>query len=85
MDCKGNFTPHTSYLGTKKYPSFTKSRTCGGLKKTPSSAKYVTQVRPPSVPECLPPLGISEPLDEILTLVCVMLGSTLKSQRRLGY
>ena len=46
----GIFTPHTSYLGTKKYPSFTKWRTCGGLKKDPS-AKYVTQVRPPSVPE----------------------------------
>ena len=25
------------------------------LKKTPSSAKYVTCVRPPSVPECPPP------------------------------
>ena len=24
--------PHTSYLGTKKYPTFTKSRTCRGLK-----------------------------------------------------
>ena len=35
MDCKGIFTPHTSYLGTKKYPSFTKLRTCGGLKKDP--------------------------------------------------
>ena len=43
------------YLGTKKYPSFTKSQTCGGLKKRPpSSAKYVTQVRPPSVPEWTP-------------------------------
>ena len=36
VDCKGIFTPHTSYLGTKKkYPSFTKSWTCGGLKKDP--------------------------------------------------
>ena len=35
VDCKGIFTPHTSYLGSKKYPSFTKSRTCGGLKKDP--------------------------------------------------
>ena len=32
---QGDFDPHTSYLGTKKYPSFTKSRTCGGLKKRP--------------------------------------------------
>ena len=47
VDCKGIFTPHTSYLGTKKYHSFTKSRTCGGLKKTPSSTKYVTRVPPP--------------------------------------
>ena len=30
MDCKLIFTP---ILRTKKYPSFTKSRTCGGLKK----------------------------------------------------
>ena len=57
VDCKGIFTPHTSYLGTKKYHSFTKSRTCGGLKKTPSSAKYVTRLRPPSVPECPTPPG----------------------------
>ena len=32
---KGDFDPHTSLLATKKYPSFTKSRTCGGLKKRP--------------------------------------------------
>ena len=54
----GDFDPHTSYLGTKKYPSFTKSRICGGLKKRPPSyAKYVTGVQPPSIPEC-PPRGI---------------------------
>ena len=45
VDCKGIFTPppppNTSYLGTKKYPSFTKSRTWGGLKNTPSSAKSI--------------------------------------------
>ena len=34
----------------KKYLSFTKSRTCGGLKKTPSTAKYVTRVPPPPPP-----------------------------------
>ena len=33
VDCKGIFAPHTSYLGTKKYPSFTESRTCGGLRE----------------------------------------------------
>ena len=35
VDCKGIFTPHTSYLGIRKYASFTKSQTCGGLKKDP--------------------------------------------------
>ena len=30
VDCKVIFTPHTSYLGTKKYHSFTNPRTCGG-------------------------------------------------------
>ena len=54
----GDFDPHTSYLGTKKYPSFTKSRICGGLKKRPPSyAKYVTGVQPPSTPECPPVRG----------------------------
>ena len=60
MDCKGIFTPPppppiTSHLGTKNYPSFTKSRTCGGVKKKtfPSCAKYITEVGRPSVPECL--------------------------------
>ena len=56
VDCKGISSTHTLYLGTKKYRSFTKSRTCGG---PPSSAKYVTQVRPPSVPECPPTHSIS--------------------------
>ena len=36
VDCKGISIPHTSYLGTKKYPSFTKSRACEGFKKDPS-------------------------------------------------
>ena len=49
--------PHTSYLGTKKCPIFTKSLTCGGLKKDSFSAKYVRWVRPPSEPECPPPPG----------------------------
>ena len=33
VDCKGIFTPHTSYLGTKKYPSFTKLRYISRYKK----------------------------------------------------
>ena len=32
---QGDFDPHTSYLGTRKYHSFTKSRTCGDLEKRP--------------------------------------------------
>ena len=55
---QGYFDPHTSHLGTKKYPPFTKSRTCGDLKKYP----FFREIRkagappppppPPSVPEC---------------------------------
>ena len=51
VHCKAFFTPHTSFLGTKKYPSFTKSPTCGGLKK-----KFIREIRSagaaPSVPQC---------------------------------
>ena len=59
VDFYGIFTsgesPPYFVPGYKKVPIFYKSRTCGGLKKkTPSSAKYVTRVRPPSVPECPP-------------------------------
>ena len=44
------FSPPYFVPGYKKVLFFYKSRTCGGLKKTPSSVKYVTRVRPPSVP-----------------------------------
>ena len=43
VDCKGIFIPpppHTSYLGSKKYPSFTNRVHAEFLKKTPSSVKY---------------------------------------------
>ena len=35
MDCKGILTPILRTWVQKKYPSFTKLRTCGGLKKGP--------------------------------------------------
>ena len=53
VDGKGMFTPHTSYLGTKKYPSFTNRGHAEVLKKTHSSTKYVTQV-PDSPPRVCP-------------------------------
>ena len=45
--------PFTLYLGTKKYPSFTNLRTCRGLKKDHFLPKYVTRVRPHSLPDSL--------------------------------
>ena len=50
VDCKGNFKPHTLYQGTKKYPSFTKSQTCGGLKKDPFFREIRNASDPPPPP-----------------------------------
>ena len=50
------FWPPYFVPGYKKVPFFYKIADMRrSSKKTPSSAKYVTKVRPPSVPECPPP------------------------------
>ena len=56
-DCKGILTPILRTWVQKSTPSFTKSRTCGGLKK---KTPFFREIRnagaaPPSVPECPPP------------------------------
>ena len=56
----GIFTPHTSYLGTKKYPLLQNRGHAQVFKKTPSSAKYVTRVRPPLYLSAPPPRGIDK-------------------------
>ena len=53
VDCKGISNPHTSYLGTKEYPSFTKSHTCGGLKKDPFIHEIRNLSAPPPPPRLL--------------------------------
>ena len=55
VDCKGILTPILR-TWVKKSTLLLQNRGHEKvLKKTPSSAKYVTKVRPPSVPECPPP------------------------------
>ena len=71
VDCKGIFTPHTLYLGSKKYPSFTNHGHAELLKKTPSSVKYLKWVRPHSVPDSPPP----PPPDRVLIVSRVHSGS----------
>ena len=51
----GNFHAHTSYLVTKKYPFYTKSRTFRGLKKDPFFREICKAGAAPSVPESPPP------------------------------
>ena len=51
---QGDFDPHTLYPGTKKYPSFTISRTYGGLKKDP----FFREIRNAGA---APPLYLSAP------------------------
>ena len=51
VDCKGTFTPHTSYLVTKIYPFYTKSRAFRGLKKDPFFHEIRKAGTAPSVPE----------------------------------
>ena len=66
MDCKGTFTPHTSYLGTKKYPSFTKSRTCGGLKKDPFFREIHNAGAAPLCTWVPPPKGCHKQVNKLL-------------------
>ena len=62
MDCNGIEPPYF-VPGYKKVPFFYKIADMRrSSKKTPSSAKYVTKVRPPSVPECPPGSVISTEL-----------------------
>ena len=50
--CKGILTPILRTWVQKSTLLLQNRGHAEVLKKTPSSAKYVTQVRPPSVPEC---------------------------------
>ena len=64
----------------QKVPFFYKSRTRGrSSKRPPSSAKYVTRVRPPSVPDCPPPPspGINPPQLSIIGIK-IQIGPPLK-------
>ena len=54
-DCKGILTPILRTCVQKSTLLLQNRGHAEVLKKTPSSAKYVTKVRPPSVPECPPP------------------------------
>ena len=55
VDCKGILTPVLRAWVQKSTLLLQNRGHAEVLKKTPSSAKYVTRVRPPSVPECPPP------------------------------
>ena len=57
VDCKGILTPILRTWVQKSTLLLQNRGHAEVLKKTPSSAKYVTKVRPPSVPECPPPPG----------------------------
>ena len=54
VDCNGILTPILRTMVQKSTLLLQKRGHAEVLKKTPSSAKYVTKVRPPSVPECPP-------------------------------
>ena len=64
------FSPPYFVPGYEKVPFFYKIADMRrSWKKTPSSAKYVTKVRPPSVPECPPPPPPPPPPGELYVIL----------------